>query len=39
MPWQQADITRACRDLGWRPRRSLAASLTDLWEGHRGQGG
>jgi len=39
MPWQQADITLACRDLRWRPRRSLTASLTDLWEGHRGQGG
>ena len=39
MAWQQADITRARRDLGWRPRRGLTASLTDLWEGHGGRGG
>jgi nucleoside-diphosphate-sugar epimerase len=29
--WQQADISRAGRDLDWRPRRDLAASLSDLW--------
>jgi nucleoside-diphosphate-sugar epimerase len=29
--WQQADISRISRDLGWRPRRDLAASLSDLW--------
>jgi len=34
LPWQQADITIARRDLGWRPRRDLAASLADLWEGN-----
>jgi NDP-hexose 4-ketoreductase len=39
MPWQQADIRRARHDLGWQPRRSLTAALTDLWEGHRGPGG
>ncbi len=32
IPWQQADITRASEDLGWRPRRDLATSLIDLWE-------
>jgi nucleoside-diphosphate-sugar epimerase len=32
LSWQQADIGRARRDLGWQPRRSLAASLADLWE-------
>jgi NDP-hexose 4-ketoreductase len=32
LPWQQADIWRARADLGWRPRRDLEASLTDLWE-------
>lgn len=31
--WQQADISRAASDLGWRPRRSLAASVRDLWQG------
>ncbi|HZC41640.1 MAG TPA: NAD-dependent epimerase/dehydratase family protein, partial [Streptosporangiaceae bacterium] len=34
--WQQADITRARQDLGWRPRRDLTASLSDLWEGSGG---
>jgi nucleoside-diphosphate-sugar epimerase len=29
--WQQADISRAGDDLGWRPRRDLATSLADLW--------
>lgn len=32
IPWQQADITCAVEDLGWRPRRDLATSLIDLWE-------
>ncbi len=32
IPWQQADISCAREDLGWRPRRDLATSLTDLWE-------
>jgi NDP-hexose 4-ketoreductase len=32
IPWQQADISRAAEDLGWRPRRDLATSLADLWE-------
>ena len=31
IPWQQADISRAGNDLGWRPRRDLATSLGDLW--------
>ena len=31
IPWQQADISRASGDLGWRPRRDLATSLADLW--------
>jgi nucleoside-diphosphate-sugar epimerase len=30
--WQQADISLARADLGWRPRRTLATSLADLWE-------
>ncbi len=37
--WQQADITRAGLDLGWRPRHDLAASLADLWEASRDQAG
>jgi hypothetical protein len=31
--WQQADISRAVADLGWRPRRDLADSVRDLWGG------
>lgn len=31
--WQQADIARAHADLGWRPRRDLADSVRDLWDG------
>ena len=31
IPWQQADISLARGDLGWRPRRDLATSLADLW--------
>jgi NDP-hexose 4-ketoreductase len=30
---QRADISRAAADLGWRPRRDLAESLRELWEG------
>ena len=30
--WQEADITSAVEDLGWKPSRDLAASLTDLWK-------
>jgi NDP-hexose 4-ketoreductase len=33
LDWQQADISRAAADLGWRPRRDLAESARDLWEG------
>jgi len=36
--WQQADIGRARRDLGWRPRHDLRTSLTDLWEDCRAAG-
>jgi len=32
MDWQQADISRARAELGWRPRRDLASSVADLWE-------
>jgi NDP-hexose 4-ketoreductase len=32
LPWQQADITRAEQDLGWRPCRDLTESVADLWE-------
>jgi len=32
LSWQQADIGRARRDLGWRPRHDLRTSLADLWE-------
>jgi NDP-hexose 4-ketoreductase len=31
--WQQADISRARRDLDWQPRRDLATALADLWAG------
>ena len=34
VPWQQADISAAARDLGWRPRTALATSLHDLWRSH-----
>jgi nucleoside-diphosphate-sugar epimerase len=30
--WQQADITCAAEDLGWKPCRDLTASLAALWE-------
>jgi nucleoside-diphosphate-sugar epimerase len=33
--WQQADISRARRDLGWQPRRDLGTALADLWAGGR----
>jgi NDP-hexose 4-ketoreductase len=33
LSWQQADISRAEADLGWRPRRDLAATALDLWAG------
>ncbi len=29
--WQQADISRARRDLDWQPRRGLSTALADLW--------
>jgi NDP-hexose 4-ketoreductase len=29
--WQEADIARAARDLGWRPCRDLTTSLADWW--------
>lgn len=32
LAWQQADITRARRDLGWQPCHDLMASVSDLWE-------
>lgn len=32
LSWQQADISRAGRLLGWRPRRDLTTSMADLWE-------
>ena len=32
LPWMQADITRARRDLSWQPSRDLKASVSDLWE-------
>jgi NDP-hexose 4-ketoreductase len=32
IPWQQADISCAVEDLGWKPRRDLATSLIDMWE-------
>jgi nucleoside-diphosphate-sugar epimerase len=32
VPWQQADIACAKRDLGWQPRRDLATSLSDWWQ-------
>jgi NDP-hexose 4-ketoreductase len=33
LSWQQADITRAAADLGWRPRRELTDAVRDVWEG------
>jgi nucleoside-diphosphate-sugar epimerase len=33
LAWQQADISRAGADLGWRPRRDLTESVRDLWGG------
>jgi nucleoside-diphosphate-sugar epimerase len=35
LPGQQADITRARRDLGWQPSRNLTAAVSDLWEASR----
>lgn len=32
VPWQEADITCAIEDLGWKPSRDLAASASALWE-------
>ncbi|MFE6049443.1 NAD-dependent epimerase/dehydratase family protein [Kitasatospora sp. NPDC056446] len=31
MDWQQLDVALAARLLGWHPRRSVTASLADLW--------
>ncbi|MFJ1706190.1 NAD-dependent epimerase/dehydratase family protein [Kitasatospora sp. NPDC088346] len=31
LSWQQADVSRAGRALGWRPEIPLAQSLADLW--------
>jgi nucleoside-diphosphate-sugar epimerase len=38
LSWQQADIGRARRDLGWEPRHDLRTSLADLWEDCRAPG-
>lgn len=32
VPWQQADIAAARRELGWRPGIGLADSLRDMWQ-------
>ena len=32
IPWQEASITCAIEDLGWKPCRDLKTSLTDLWK-------
>ncbi|WUH98285.1 NAD(P)-dependent oxidoreductase [Spirillospora sp. NBC_00431] len=32
--WTMADISRARRLLGWRPRRDLRASIQDMWDVH-----
>ncbi|MEU4211886.1 NAD(P)-dependent oxidoreductase [Streptomyces sp. NPDC026206] len=37
VPWQQADITAACRALGWTPRHGLDDSLAGLWAETRGR--
>ncbi|MFD5628756.1 NAD-dependent epimerase/dehydratase family protein [Streptomyces sp. NPDC127072] len=34
--WQQADISAAATALGWRPERTLATSLGDLWTSRTG---
>jgi nucleoside-diphosphate-sugar epimerase len=39
LPWMQADISRARRDLGWLPSRDLKASVSDLWEASCGADG
>jgi nucleoside-diphosphate-sugar epimerase len=31
VPWQEADISRIGRELGWRPRIGLHDSLEELW--------
>jgi nucleoside-diphosphate-sugar epimerase len=31
VPWQQADISSIASTLGWRPRRTLAQSIEDVW--------
>lgn len=31
VPWQQADISSIGSILGWRPRRTLAQSIEDVW--------
>jgi nucleoside-diphosphate-sugar epimerase len=32
VPWQAADVSAARAALGWRPRRTLAESVADLWQ-------
>lgn len=32
VPWQQADISAAGRELGWEPEIRLADSLRDMWQ-------
>ncbi|MFE7595132.1 NAD-dependent epimerase/dehydratase family protein, partial [Kitasatospora sp. NPDC057512] len=34
--WQQADVSAAARELGWRPETDLADTLRDLWLGTAG---
>jgi nucleoside-diphosphate-sugar epimerase len=31
VPWQRADISSISSTLGWRPRRTLAQSIEDVW--------
>ncbi len=35
VPWQQADVSLALGDLGWKPARSLRAAVADCWAASR----
>jgi nucleoside-diphosphate-sugar epimerase len=39
VPWQAADVSAARTALGWRPRRTLAESVADLWQSAGGGAG
>ncbi|MBZ4319609.1 NAD-dependent epimerase/dehydratase family protein [Streptomyces huiliensis] len=35
LPWQQADVTAAAKELGWRPEYAFDTTLADLWAAAR----